>query len=245
MATTRILKVTVLTTGELLLDGVRTSVQKLEQVIKENEGTKLIVWYYREDAGKDEPPVALKVMKLLVEHRLPIRLSSNPDFSDAISDIGQSLERAFASIREKAAAGQLVILRPDGRVLGFPALQNGPPEAIAAVEKMLPSHNKRNVAVIGETEWTLQQTVDLPSANQAIPFFGLLMGFSCLGHAVWVFNPKVPSVLSAACRDADVLIVDSARCSALPAGWQVSAQKTMRNKQIFIHDRATHKLQKA
>lgn len=245
MAVAKILKLTVLANGELLRDGVRTSLPELEKVIRENTGTKLMVWYHREDAAKQEPPVAIELMKLLVEHRLPIRLSLRPDFSDAVSDVEANLERVFASVREKAAQGQLVILRPDGRVLGLPAVQNGPPEAVAAVEKILPSHTKRNVAVIGETDWALQQNVDVPSANRAIPFFGLLMGFACIGHSVWIFSPKVSSVLSAACRDADVLIVDSLSCSALPAGWQASAQKTMRNKQILIHDRETHHLRKA
>ena len=245
MAILRILKLTVLATGEVQLNGVRTTLPELEQLITQSEGTKLTVWYYREDAANQEPPAAMELMKLLAQHRLPIRLCLKPDFSDAVSEIEQSLERVFASVREKAAGGQVVILRPDGRVLGLPALQNGPPEAIAAVEKLLPSNTKRNVAVIGDTDWTLQGTVDLPTANQAIPFFGLLMGFACIGHAVWVFNPKMSSVLSAACRDADVLIVDSASSSALPVDWQAAAQMMMRNKQILIHERETHRLRKA
>jgi hypothetical protein len=42
------------------------------------------VWYYRE-AGQQEPPaIATEVMKAIVEARLPIRLSSRPDYSDSI-----------------------------------------------------------------------------------------------------------------------------------------------------------------
>jgi hypothetical protein len=54
------------------------------------------VWYYRE-IGKGEPPSqAVEIVKLVVENRLPISLSSNPDFSDYIDDEGQSCPRNSA-----------------------------------------------------------------------------------------------------------------------------------------------------
>jgi hypothetical protein len=82
------------------------------------------------------------------------------------------LQQAFATIREKAAQRHLVIVRSDGRCLTLPApaKEATPPEAVASVEKMLPSGVKRNVAVIGETAWTAADAVSLQAANQAIPF---------------------------------------------------------------------------
>jgi hypothetical protein len=245
MPETRILKVSVIAAGELLLDGIPISVKKLEEVIRQNAAAKLFVWYYRENAASDAPPVATEVLKLITEHGLPIRLSSRPDFSDAVTGIGESLEKAFAAVREKASHGQLVIVRPDGRMVTLPRLEKGPPEAIAAIEKILPSSVRRNVAVMGETAWTMEQTLNLQAANRAIPFFGLLMGFASLGHAVWIFDAKVPSLLRAGCRDADVVIVDGACSPILSAGWQASAQETMRGKQILLHDRETHQLLRA
>jgi hypothetical protein len=241
----RILKVSIIATGELLLDGLPITVASLEQVITQSEATNLIVWYYRENAVDEASPLAMEVLKLITERRLPIRLSSRPDFSDAVTDVEQSLERVFASVREKAAHGQLIILRPDGRMVTLPRLEKCPPEAIAAVERMMPSNVKRKVAVIGETAWTMREPLNLQAANQAIPFFGLLMGFASLGHAIWVFDAKVSSLVSAGCHDADVVIVDGARCPSLPTGWQASAQKKMRGKQILVHDRETHQLRRA
>ena len=85
----------------------------------------------------------------------------------------------------------------------------------------------------------------LEAVNQAIPFFGILMGFATIGHAVWIFDPDTPVALNPGARQADVLIVDSDRLSALPAGWQETVALVMRKPQILVHDRATHQLRKA
>ena len=241
----RILKLSVLTNGEILLDGSAISMTSLKEVFRENKGTQLIIWYYRENAGTDGPPIVTEVLKLITENRLPIRLSSRPDFSDVISDVQKDLERVFMTLREKAAQGQLVVLRPDGRVLALPSLRKGPTEALAGLEKMLPSNVKRNIAVIADTAWTMNGELNLPTANEAIPFLGLLLGFASLGHAVWIFDANVFSLLSAGCREADVVIVDGQRYPVLPAGWHTVAQSTMRGKQILLHDRETHQLRRA
>src|SRR5438477_11235763 len=117
MPETRILKVSVLASGELLLDGLRITVTKLEEVIRQSAAATLIVWYYRENAASHASPVAAQVLKLITDHRLPIRLSSKPDFSDAVTGIEHNLEKVFATVREKASNGQLVIVRPDGRLV--------------------------------------------------------------------------------------------------------------------------------
>jgi hypothetical protein len=182
-------------------------------------------------------------MKLITGNLLPVRLSSKSDFSDAVVP---DLEPIFAEIREKASQGQLAILRPDCRHLLFPALkkESAPLEAVAWFERLLPSSVKRNVAVIGDTAWTMAEKPNAQSANQAIPFFGLLMGFATIGHAVWIFDATAAAMLSAGCRNADVLIVDSARLAALPPGWQDVVAQVMRNRQILVHDRATYRLRK-
>lgn len=59
-------------------------------------------------------------------------------------------------------------------------------EAMASIERILPSKVSRNVAVIADTAWTAASAPTVQAANQAIPFFCILMGFTSRGHAVWI-----------------------------------------------------------
>jgi hypothetical protein len=76
---------------------------------------------------------------------------------------------------------------------------------------------------------------------KAVPFLGILMGFSYSGHAVWIFDGEASQLIEG-CRDADVLIVDSAVVPTLEPGWQDQVAKAMRNVNILIHERADFKL---
>jgi hypothetical protein len=241
-----ILKVIVRANGEVLLDGGRVTLHELGRAIQEGPKNSASVWYHREDAGAEPHPVAMQVMQLIVSHRLPVRLSARADFSDQITHENSTLVPLFASIREKAAQRQLVVLRPDGQLLMLPSVDAAyvPAGALAAVEGLLPSKVKRNVAVIGDTAWTLAAAHSLPAANQAIPFFGMLMGFGIIGHAVWVFDAASPAALSAGCRGADVLIVDGERLAAMPEGWHHAVVKAMRTPEILVYDRAARQLRK-
>jgi hypothetical protein len=156
-----------------------------------------------------------------------------------------NIQNSFELVRAKAAQGQLVIVRPDGQHLLLPAMgkENVRAEMVAGVERILPSTTRRNVAVIGDTTWATGAAPCIQTANQAIPFFGMLMGFACIGHAVWIFDGSV-DVFESGCREADVLIVDSARLNALSSDWQHNAAKVMRSPQILVHDRATYQLRK-
>jgi hypothetical protein len=156
-----------------------------------------------------------------------------------------SAEDKFKAVREKAAQGQLVIFRPDGKYLLLPALRKDTvsPEMVAAVERMIPSKTRRNVAAISDTTWAEGDKPSLQSANQAIPFFGLLMGFTSIGHSVWIFDGAA-DIFEPGCREADVLIVDSARLPTLSTDCQGHAAKVMRNPQIFVHDRTSYQLRK-
>jgi hypothetical protein len=157
--------------------------------------------------------------------------------------VNNSIEDCFAKARNDAAMAKLVVVHKDGGQLLLPALskESVNPDLVAGVERMMPSSTKRQVAVIAETSWVSRGSPTIEDANQAIPFFGMLMGLSCIGHSVWVFD-GTGVTLSAGCREADVLIVDSASIAALSANWQVEARRVMRNPQIAIHDRNTYKL---
>jgi hypothetical protein len=60
--------------------------------VKQQQG---VVWYYREGGHQDPPPVVMEVIKAVVDAGLPIRLSSKPDFSDAIGEGGVPVGRGF------------------------------------------------------------------------------------------------------------------------------------------------------
>src|ERR1051325_7624215 len=110
----------------------------------------------------------------------------------------------------------------------------------AGMERLIPSDVKRNVAVIADTGFAAGLSPDLAQASKAIPFLGLLTGLTYIGHHVWVFEGHA-SALGAGCRDADVLIVDSAMAAHLEKSWQDTVAQAMRNANILMHDRATFK----
>jgi hypothetical protein len=154
-----------------------------------------------------------------------------------------SVEDRFAVARNRAAKAQIVVIGKDSQQVVLPALskESVRPEMLEGAERIMPSTIKRQVAVIADTSWVSEDTLTIQHANQAIPFFGILMGLSCIGHSVWVFE-GTGATLCAGCREADVLLVDSASIAALPPNWQVEVKRVMRNPQIVIHDRSTYKL---
>ncbi len=240
-----VLKLSVLVNGTVLLNGSPILPADLARALDARPAEEVVVWYYRENAGAEAPAVANEVMKLIVDRRLRIRLSSKPDFSDTFTpEVGAGLAQAFAAIRQRAAQSQLVILRSDGRpiTLPAPARNAAAPDAVAAVERLLPSSNPRNVAVVAETSWGMAEKPNLRDAGTAIPFFGLLMGLATIGHAVWIFNGSSQPLLTAGCVEADLVIVDSARLEKLPANWQSFVTPVMRNPKLLVHDRNTFQL---
>ena len=149
-------------------------------------------------------------------------------------DVRDDIDEVFANVR-KAAAGDkgprgLVVVRPDRRYLVLPALPATPALTVSAadMERLIPSAVKRNVAVIGDTGFAAKEAgrtavaSSIVDANRSIPFFGILMAMSHSGHPVWIFEGH-SSALAAACRHADVLIVDSGMLPFLRRGWEDAA----------------------
>jgi hypothetical protein len=259
-----ILKIALMANGSIMVDGAPSNLDSLRTSISSIAQRKGRVWYYREAAHAQAPPEAVEIMRLIVKNRVPVRLSTQPDYSDSVGRDGKPVGRdgtpiqqhslqspaengedKFGPVRTKAAHGQLVVVRPDGKFLLFPGLRvdNVRAEMVASVERMLPSTTKRNVAVIADTIWAKVELPTLEMANHAVPFFGLLMGFTSIGHSVWLFDGAA-NVFASGCRLADVLIVDSARVSDLPSDWQRDAAREMRNPQILLHDRNTHQFRR-
>ena len=86
-------EVKVLANGNLFLDGMPATLDAIDGRFAELAKAKGGVWYYREALQAEPPPIASKVVKLAIKHRLPILISSKPDFSDSVDDKGVSHPR--------------------------------------------------------------------------------------------------------------------------------------------------------
>jgi hypothetical protein len=259
-------KVSVLANGTVLVDGVPATLEELDTALA---GAKH-VWYYREAARGEPPPIARDVIQRLIARKLPITLSSKPDFSDWVDAKGVSHQRGtpapggsvrmpdveergemdeyFATVRRTAAGrgeGEgLVIVKPDRTLMVLPRMAESPQLKKMAddISQIVPPAKPRNIAAIAYTEFEAgPQGVGLAEVGRAIPFLGMLVGLSYIGHAVWVFEGHA-SAIAAGCRDADLLIVDSAMRPLLVDGWDAQAASVMRSVNIVVHSRATFQL---
>lgn len=89
-----VLKVAVFADGRLTVDGTTATIQSLQaslRIMSEKHG---VVWYYREAGQQEPPPIAMNVMKTIADARLPIQLSSRPDYSDYIDEKGRSIKKS-------------------------------------------------------------------------------------------------------------------------------------------------------
>jgi len=92
-----VLKIAVMADGRITVDGSPASIDSVRVSLKRLAERKGVVWYYRE-AGQDKgPPESGEVIQSVIENRLPIRLSSRPDFSDAIGQNGRPIADGSAN----------------------------------------------------------------------------------------------------------------------------------------------------
>jgi hypothetical protein len=84
-----IVKVSVFADGRLTLDGAPSTVQNLRDALRRLSEQHGIVWYYREAGQQEPPPIAKEVMQAVIDAKLPIRMSSRPDYSDTIGPGGK------------------------------------------------------------------------------------------------------------------------------------------------------------
>lgn len=129
---------------------------------------------------------------------------------------------------------QVIIITP-GRLLiakDCPLAGDIPTEQLALLRELVPPQPCVNIAVLAYTYLDALKT----DIRRAIPFFDFLLGFSALGHAVWVFEGHL-SALTAGCRDADLLLVDSGMLPALEANnpdWRDQALQAMRGDTVKL-----------
>jgi hypothetical protein len=86
-----ILKISVLSSGNLLLNGKPSKLEIIESKFKKHKNAS--VWYYRENSSQEPPPISAQVIKLVIDNKLSISLSTKPDFSDYVNENGISQPR--------------------------------------------------------------------------------------------------------------------------------------------------------
>jgi len=80
----RVVKISALSNGALLLNGKPTDLPRLEAALKSASTMGGEVWYYRENSAQEPPPSAMAAVQLVIKYRLPVSFSSKADFSDTI-----------------------------------------------------------------------------------------------------------------------------------------------------------------
>jgi hypothetical protein len=163
-----------------------------------------------------------------------------PEVTAAVFNTARKTASGEAKLPNAGEVDRHVILVTPGRMLmqvPCPPAGSMPPDQVASMEKMLSGAVPRNIAVIAYTDIKAVQA-DLA---KAVPFMGLLLGFAYIGHAVWVFEGH-PSALAAGCQDADLLLVDGGMLPYLPEDWPQTAAGVMRQREIYVHDRASFRL---
>jgi hypothetical protein len=88
------IRIAVMKSGEVRADGTATSLSELDRrlaILARDHG---VVRYYREDGASEPLPhqdqAILGVLNLVIQHKLPVQLSSKPDFSDSVDLSGQA-----------------------------------------------------------------------------------------------------------------------------------------------------------
>jgi hypothetical protein len=91
---TEVIRIALYRDGRIEVDGAATEAEQVGDKLKSAAASKKTVLYYREDAEYGLSPQQKGAMPAILgavaEHQLPIRLSINPDFSDAVNDKGIS-----------------------------------------------------------------------------------------------------------------------------------------------------------
>ena len=88
-----ILKVSVLTSNAVLLNGIEVGPDELSAAFANAEKNNGTVWYYRENAAGEPPPASTQVIQMIIDNKLPISMSTKPDFSDYVDENGNSIRR--------------------------------------------------------------------------------------------------------------------------------------------------------
>jgi hypothetical protein len=92
-AAERVAKVAVFSSGSVQLDGRPTTLPALDEELKKLKADNGVVWYHRQDPASEPPPQGTAVIQMIIKHKLPVSMSSKPDFSDYVDEQGVSRPR--------------------------------------------------------------------------------------------------------------------------------------------------------
>ena len=88
-----IVKIAVTADGKITVDGAPATIESVRSRLKQLAEEKGVVWYYREGAQGPAPAEATAVIQTVIENRLPVRMSSRADYSDAIGADGKAVKQ--------------------------------------------------------------------------------------------------------------------------------------------------------
>jgi hypothetical protein len=83
----QVLKVQALADGSIALNGRHTTVDVLRKFLADAHG-QTVVWYYREHADQEPTQGQMNVIQAIVDNKVPVSLSTKPDFSDVVGEDG-------------------------------------------------------------------------------------------------------------------------------------------------------------
>lgn len=78
--------------GTIELNGQVADLAAVDKALSDLETRKGAVWYGRDGASGAPPPNGMEVIQMVIKHRLPIRMSTKRDFSDAVDTHGQAAQ---------------------------------------------------------------------------------------------------------------------------------------------------------
>jgi hypothetical protein len=90
---TNVAKVSVFTDGRITLNGRSITLAGLHSAFTDLAKTHGVVWYYREASSTEPHPNAMLVIQEIVAARLPVSMSTKPDYSDVVRSDGTTAPR--------------------------------------------------------------------------------------------------------------------------------------------------------
>lgn len=88
------INLSVMANGEVRVGSESVTLEQLGERLDAVKSSGGSVWYYREHPDQEPPPVADQVVKAIIDRRLPVSFSTQPDFSDAVDEHGVSHPRS-------------------------------------------------------------------------------------------------------------------------------------------------------
>ena|SRR5262245_30069713 len=87
-------KIAVMQSGAIAFDGQPVTLKDLRPLLAHLKAKNGVVWYYREAPHKQAPAISAKVVQMIIDNRLPVSFSTEPDFSTVVDETGTVRRRS-------------------------------------------------------------------------------------------------------------------------------------------------------